>query len=238
MSQYTTGEMAKLCGITVRTVQYYDTQNILNPSELSEGGRRIYSEDDLKRMRLVCTLRNLGLSLDTIRRINLEPNSRDVIETFLTEQVRVLRSEIKEKRDQEERIKKLLADIDSIEDFSIENMDDIAVNMNNNKKMHKAHMTLLGWGIFMDIIQLAAILIWIFKGNWVPFAVVMPIVIVMATLLVRYYYRMVSYICPVCHETFKPTMKEFFFAKHTAKTRKLTCTSCATKSFCIETDAE
>ena len=47
MSKYTTGELAKLCGVTVRTVQYYDSRGILIPSELSEGGRRLYSEDDL-----------------------------------------------------------------------------------------------------------------------------------------------------------------------------------------------
>ena len=41
MSKYTTGEVAKLCGVTVRTVQYYDTRGILAPSELSEGGRRL-----------------------------------------------------------------------------------------------------------------------------------------------------------------------------------------------------
>lgn len=28
MSKYTTGELAKLCGVTVRTVQYYDTRNL------------------------------------------------------------------------------------------------------------------------------------------------------------------------------------------------------------------
>ena len=41
MSKYTTGEIAKLCGVSVRTVQYYDSRNILIPSELSEGGRRL-----------------------------------------------------------------------------------------------------------------------------------------------------------------------------------------------------
>lgn len=46
MSKYTTGESAKLCGVTVRTVQYYDTRGILLPSELTEGGKRLYSEDD------------------------------------------------------------------------------------------------------------------------------------------------------------------------------------------------
>ena len=47
MSKYTTGEIEKLCGVSVRTVQYYDTRSILVPSELSEGGRRLYTEDDL-----------------------------------------------------------------------------------------------------------------------------------------------------------------------------------------------
>lgn len=37
MSMYTTGELAKLCGVTVRTVQYYDSRSILLPSRLSEG---------------------------------------------------------------------------------------------------------------------------------------------------------------------------------------------------------
>lgn len=41
MSMYTTGELAKECGVTVRTVQYYDTQNLLNSRELTEGGRRL-----------------------------------------------------------------------------------------------------------------------------------------------------------------------------------------------------
>ena len=50
MSKYTTGEIAKLCGVSVRTVQYYDERGILIPSELSEGGRRLYSEDDYKKI--------------------------------------------------------------------------------------------------------------------------------------------------------------------------------------------
>ena len=64
MSKYTTGEMAKLCGVTVRTVQYYDARGILIPSELSEGGRRLYSEDDLKRLKVICFLRELDIPID------------------------------------------------------------------------------------------------------------------------------------------------------------------------------
>ena len=61
MSQYTTGELAKACGITVRTVQFYDQKGILIPSSLTEGGRRLYSEEDLKMMKIICFLRDMGL---------------------------------------------------------------------------------------------------------------------------------------------------------------------------------
>ncbi len=66
MSYYTTGEMAKLCDVSVRTVQFYDTKGLLPPSELTEGGRRLYTESDLNRLRLILMLKSFGLSLDTI----------------------------------------------------------------------------------------------------------------------------------------------------------------------------
>ena len=69
MSKYTTGEIAKLCGVSVRTVQYYDTRAILTPSELSEGGRRLYSEDDLRRLKVICFLRSIDLPINTIRQL-------------------------------------------------------------------------------------------------------------------------------------------------------------------------
>lgn len=40
MSSYTTGELAKQCGVSVRTVQFYDGRGLLHPSALSEGGRQ------------------------------------------------------------------------------------------------------------------------------------------------------------------------------------------------------
>lgn len=74
MSKYTTGEIAKLCNVTVRTVQYYDTHGILVPSELSEGGRRLYSEEDVRRLQIISFLRDLGLSIDIISQLLAEEN--------------------------------------------------------------------------------------------------------------------------------------------------------------------
>lgn len=37
MSLYTTGELAKKCNVSVRTIQYYDERGILVPTDLTEG---------------------------------------------------------------------------------------------------------------------------------------------------------------------------------------------------------
>ena len=66
MSMYTTGELAKKCNVSVRTVQYYDERGILIPSELSEGGRRIFSEKDVETLETICFLRDLGISIKDI----------------------------------------------------------------------------------------------------------------------------------------------------------------------------
>lgn len=53
MSHYTTGELAKAAGVTVRTVQFYDKRGLLSPSDWTEGGRRLYTEEDLEQLRLI-----------------------------------------------------------------------------------------------------------------------------------------------------------------------------------------
>lgn len=53
--------------------------------------------------------------------------------------------------------------------------------------------------------------------------------------ITKYYFARVVYICPKCHEVFKPTLKEAFFARHTPTLRKLTCPNCGYKGFCVET---
>ena len=83
MSQYTTGELAKLCGVTVRTVQFYDTKGILCPSALTEGGRRIYSDQDLKQLRLICLLKTMGLTLESIKEILVSKAPDQVLQLLL-----------------------------------------------------------------------------------------------------------------------------------------------------------
>ena len=90
MSSYTTGEIAKLCGVTVRTVQYYDTRGILVPGALTEGGRRLYEEKDVRRLKVICFLREIGLSIDTIGQLLAEEDPGSVILLLLEQQKQTL----------------------------------------------------------------------------------------------------------------------------------------------------
>jgi DNA-binding transcriptional MerR regulator len=62
----TVSEVAELTGVTVRALHHYDELGLLCPSERSEAGYRLYSYDDLARLREILIWRALGFSLSEI----------------------------------------------------------------------------------------------------------------------------------------------------------------------------
>ena len=238
MSKYTTGEIAKLCGVTVRTVQYYDTRNILTPSELSEGGRRLYSDEDLQKLKIICFLRNLGLPINSIAEIFAEENSISVISLLLEQQQSALTAEIQEKQHQLEELNLLSKEIKTARRFSVESIADIACKMNNRKKLRRVRLHLLAMAVPLEIIEIGLLILWIQKGIWWPYILGLIPIIALGVWISRYYFKNVAYICPQCHGVFQPKFKEAFWANHTPNTRKLTCPHCGRKGFCVETAAE
>ncbi len=238
MSMYTTGEIAKLCGVTVRTVQYYDTRGILVPSELSEGGRRLYSESDLKRMNIICFLRELGLPIDAIFQILSEPEPERVIMLLLNEQEHELKEQINELEQKKSKLDSLIHELDSLEQLSVQSIGDVAYIMKNNNKLKKIHRNLILSGIPLGVLQWTSIVLWILKGWWWLFVIWAVISIPAGIIISRYYFKNVAYICPQCHTVFVPAFKEAFFARHTPKTRKLTCKSCGHHGYCVEVARE
>ena len=235
MSQYTTGEIAKLCGVTVRTVQYYDTRGILTPSGLSEGGRRLYSEDDLKRMKIICFLRDAGISINSIGELLSEDNPGSVISVLLEQQEQLLREEVSERQAKLDILEGIKRELKDVKNFSVESIGDIAYVMENKQKMRQLHAILLITGIPLNIIQWISIILWITTGIWQLFAGFVLVAVPYAVWATNFYFKRVAYICPQCHEVFKPNFKEAFWAKHTPTLRKLTCTCCGYKGFCVET---
>ncbi len=234
MSKYTTGELAKFCGVTVRTVQYYDTRGILIPSELSEGGRRLYSEDDLKRLKVICFLRELDIPIDAISQILKEEHPEKVISLLVEQQEKALSDEISDKEEKLKKLRELKNGLKNKTSFSLETIGDIAVIMEGRKKLKKMRLMMILTEIPVTAWQLFSIIFWIIKGIWWPFAAWVLVAVIWGTLVSRYYFNHVQYICPECHEVFKPAFKEVFWANHTPTTRRLTCTQCGHKGFCVE----
>ncbi len=238
MSKYTTGEIAKLCEVSVRTVQYYDDRGILVPSELSEGGRRLYSENDLHRLKIICFLRSIGLPINTIGKILLEEQPEDVIMLLLEQHELQLKEEFKEQQQKLKVLEGLKQELKSVDELSTQSIGDIANIMKNKNKLSRLRWIMLAVGITLDIIEIGTLIYWIKTGIWWPFLIGMIIVVLGGVWISVYYFKNVAYICPKCHEVFKPTFSKMFWAAHTPKTRKLTCTKCGHKGFCVETYSE
>ena len=235
MSQYTTGELAKLCGVSVRTVQYYDNRGILIPSQLSEGGRRLYSDADLSKMKQICFLRELDLSLDSIAKIMKEENSDEVIELILEEQEKLLSNEVADKQNKLERLRDLKNGLKQCESVSVENIGYVVKTMENKKKLKQMRIIIILSAIPIELVEIVAWILGISKGLWWPFAIYTAIVIPYAVWLTFFYFKRVTYVCPKCHTVFKPSFKAMFWSAHTPTARKLKCPECGYKGYCVET---
>ena len=235
MSDYTTGELARLCGITVRTVQFYDARGLLHPSDLSEGGRRLYSEGDLRKMRMICALKTLGLSLDSIQGVLGSEHPEKVLLLLLEEQEKRIADEQGALERQHRAVETVRETIRTGQMLSIESIADMDRMMEEKKKLDKLHLTMLAIGMTMSGLQWASVVLWIITGIWWPFAVCWPFVIALGIFVTRMYYRNTLYICPECGARFRPSLKQMMWAHHTSKTRLLTCTKCGTRGWCVET---
>ena len=235
MSQYTTGELAKLCGVTVRTVQYYDTRGILIPTALSEGGRRLYTDDDARRLRIICFLRDMGLPIDAIGQLLAEEEPIRVIDLLLEQQEQEVRRELAEGQARLEKVTALRRQVKQQPEFSVESIGDIAYLMERRAQLKRVHTTMILAGLPMSLLEVTGIVLWIVTGIWWPFAVYLLLAVPFGIWVSRYYFRRVAYLCPQCHTVFRPALKEAFFARHTPSARKLTCTCCGHHGFCVET---
>ncbi|MFC5927064.1 MerR family transcriptional regulator [Micromonospora vulcania] len=70
---YTVGQVAKVAGVTVRTLHHYDEIGLLSPSGRTSAGYRRYDDADLERLQLVRYYRELGFPLEEIAAIIDDP---------------------------------------------------------------------------------------------------------------------------------------------------------------------
>jgi len=70
----TVGEVARIAGLTIRTLHHYDAVGLLRPVERSGAGYRLYGHADLERLQEVLFFRELGFGLARIKDILSRPD--------------------------------------------------------------------------------------------------------------------------------------------------------------------
>ncbi len=66
---YQIGELANLVGMSPRTIRYYEEIGLLNSIKRIEGGKRVYTDKDIQRLKFIKRLKHLGLTLSEMNEL-------------------------------------------------------------------------------------------------------------------------------------------------------------------------
>lgn len=71
------GEVADRVGLSLRTVRYYEEEGLVRPSDRTDGGFRLYGDEEVTRLEVIKQMKPLGFSLQEMRELL---DARDVLE--------------------------------------------------------------------------------------------------------------------------------------------------------------
>ncbi len=81
------GELAKKLEMSQRTIRYYEEIGLLNSIRRMEGGRRVYTDADLRRLKLIKRLKIMGLTLSDMQELEamwtIEKSNEKVLNRLL-----------------------------------------------------------------------------------------------------------------------------------------------------------
>jgi DNA-binding transcriptional MerR regulator len=93
---YSSGDFARMANVSVRTIRFYDKQNILKPSYINPSGARFYTDSDLARLQQVLLLKYLGFSLDDIRDMTINDTDYHFMLNSLSLQKKLVQDRIEQ----------------------------------------------------------------------------------------------------------------------------------------------
>lgn len=72
--EYTVQRLGQIAGVSTRTLRYYDEIGILRPARINSSGYRIYGQEEVDRLQQILFYRELGVSLENIKKIITSPS--------------------------------------------------------------------------------------------------------------------------------------------------------------------
>lgn len=93
---YTSGQFAKKAHVSVRTIRFYDQQNILKPSKLDKNGSRFYTDNDFVKLQQILLFKYLGFSLEEIKNLTITDSDNSMLINSLKLQQKLVRDKIEQ----------------------------------------------------------------------------------------------------------------------------------------------
>lgn len=234
MSIYSTGDIAKACNASVRTVQYYDNQGILSPHQVSDSNRCLYTDEEVEKLELIIVLKELGCSIKEVKTLLKNEETLKTLNAILEIKEEELRKSIRTKESMINKITSIRNYINTTSLSPIHHLRDIDYIMKESHNLKNFRKTLwISTGIIGSI-QYAGLIATMVTKSKTPVVSTISISIFYAIGLTHYYKSKVSYLCLNCQNVFNPTTFEFIKAQHTPKTRKFICPKCHETHFCVE----
>ena len=127
------GELAKLSGLTVRTLHHYDQIGLFSPSKRTETEHRIYTEGDLERLQQILSLKQLGFGLGEIKKFITSPTLSPM--EVIRVQLERLNEEIRIQEELRRELEQLYGFLSQQKDVSVEHFIKIieVMKMTTNK---------------------------------------------------------------------------------------------------------
>lgn len=127
---YTSGTFAKMAHISLRTVRYYDKQNILKPTYVTPEGRRYYSDQDFVRLQQILLFKYLGFSLEEIKELTIADQDGQFLVNSLELQRKLVQDQIEQLQMVEQAIGDMSAEIQKVHEINWSHMLEL-IHMTN-----------------------------------------------------------------------------------------------------------
>jgi predicted transcriptional regulator YdeE/DNA-binding transcriptional MerR regulator len=108
------GQMARICNVSTKTLRHYDAIGLLSPATVREDTQyRCYAWEQIPLLRRILVLKELGLSLETIRELIPTGSMADLdrFEELLQKQEELVRGQLMERQQLLDRIQKSIQDV-------------------------------------------------------------------------------------------------------------------------------
>jgi MerR family transcriptional regulator, copper efflux regulator len=63
------GQVAERTGLSLRTIRFYEENGLVRPTTRSDGGFRLYSDDDVARLEVIKRMKPLGFRLEEMQEL-------------------------------------------------------------------------------------------------------------------------------------------------------------------------